>query len=69
MSQMFAEFFYGWMSQSFDEPIETITLAIAESTNMREAVTLRQSLSITLSHLTAGFGFEDLIVPRCLMFV
>jgi len=59
----------GWMGQSFDELIETITRAIAKNTNMRIAVTLRQGFYITLGHLATGFGFEDLIVPRSLMLV
>jgi len=69
MSQMYAEFCCGWMGYSFDELIETITPAIAKNTNMREAVTLRQGLSITLGHLATGFGFDNLIVRRSLMFV
>jgi len=63
MGQNSAEFFCGWMVQSFDELIETFTPEIAKNTNMREAITLPQGLSITLCHLAAGFGFEDLIVP------
>ena len=47
--------------QSFDE---LITPAVAKSTNMREAATLRQGLSITLGHLTTGCGFEDLIISN-----
>jgi hypothetical protein len=61
---MSVEFFCGWMVQSFDELIYSITPAIAKNTNMRETVSLCQSLSITLGHLATGFGFEDLIVPR-----
>jgi hypothetical protein len=63
MGQNSAEFVCGWMVQSFDVLIQNFPPEIAKYTNMREAITLPQGLSITLYHLAAGFGFEDLIVP------
>jgi hypothetical protein len=50
------------MVQSFDDLIKTIIpkFATKKKGNMREAVTGRQSLSITLGHLATEFAFVRL---------
>jgi hypothetical protein len=46
---------------SFDELLKIVTLTIAKrNTNMREAITPSQRLSITLCYLATGNTFEDL---------
>ena len=56
-----AEEFFFWALPSFVELVKTLKPIIAKrNSNTREAVTVSQSLGITLQYLATGNAFEDL---------